>query len=396
MTAAYGLDMWVLIISLLILLAIFASDLSRRLKIPAPLLFLCTGMLAGSDGIGGIYFDNVEVAQHIGIIALSFSLFSGGLDTHWNLIKPIFWPGFALSTIGVIISTTLVALFSYFILDFTFLEGLLLGAIVSATDAAAIFSFFRSRYFQLKREVRLLVEFESGSNDPMAILLVFIILQMMQNPKFTGLGLSVIFICQITGGISVALLVGKMAVFLFRKMKLEYRELYPVFTISLVLLAYGAASAIGGSGFLATYLLGIVLYQHEFHHKYNIKRFHEALTWLCEISMFLVLGLLVFPTQLHEVFDHDLTLPFFLIFVARPISVFASLIFSHYSVKEKILISWLGLRGAVPIVLATFPMVMGIPKANTIFNIVFFIVLASFLIQGGLAVRFIKWLKIEN
>lgn len=396
MDSNYSLEGWVFIISLLLLLAILASDLSKRLKVPAPLLFLVTGMLAGSDGIGGIYFDNVEVAQHIGIIALCFSLFSGGLDTQWSLVKPIFWPGFALSTVGVLISTTLVAVFAYYLLQFSLMEGLLLGAIVSATDAAAIFSLFRSRYFLIKRKLRMLVEFESGSNDPMAILLVFIILQIMQDPKFTMLSLSTMFLAQVIGGSAIGILVGKLAVFLFRRMKLEYRELYPVFTISLVLLAYGAAAAIGGSGFLATYLLGIVIYQHDFHHKYNIKKFHAALTWLCEISMFLVLGLLVFPAQLNEIFNLDLALPFFLIFFARPISVFVSLAFSGYSIKEKILVSWLGLRGAVPIVLATFPMVMGIPKANTIFNLVFFIVLISFLIQGGLAPRFIKWLKVEN
>lgn len=396
MHSVYGLDRWVLIISLLLFLATLASDFSKRLKIPAPLLFLVVGMLAGSDGIGGVYFDNVEVAQHIGIIALCFSLFTGGLDTQWNLVKPIFWHGFALSTLGVLISTALVAAFAYHFLNFTLLEGLLLGAIVSATDAAAIFSLFRSRYFRVKRELRMLVEFESGSNDPMAILLVFIILQIMQNPKFTISNLSTMFITQIMAGIVVGILVGKFAVFLFRRMKLEFRELYPVFSISLVLFAYGAATALGGSGFLATYLLGIVIYQHEFHHKYNIKKFHAALTWLCEISMFLVLGLLVFPTQLNEVFNMDLALPFFLIFIARPLSVLISLAFSNFSFKEKFLVSWLGLRGAVPIVLATFPMVMGIPKANTIFNLVFFVVLISFIVQGGLTPRFVERLKIES
>lgn len=396
MKSNYSLDGWVLIISLLLLLAILASGLSKRLRIPAPLLFLVTGMLAGSDGIGGVYFDNVEIAQHIGIIALCFSLFSGGLDTQWSLVKPIFWPGFALSTLGVLISTSLVAVFAYCLLNFSFIEGLLLGAIVSATDAAAVFSLFRSRYFLIKRELRILVEFESGSNDPMAILLVFIILQTMQDPKFTAFSLSLMFLAQVAGGVTIGALVGKLAVFLFKRIKLEYRELYPVFTISLVLFTYGATTTVGGSGFLATYLLGIVIYQQEFHHKYDIKKFHAALTWLCEISMFLVLGLLVFPAQLSEVFNLDLILPFFLIFFARPLSVFVSLAFSGYSTKEKLLVSWLGLRGAVPIVLATFPMVMGIPKANTIFNLVFFVVLISFLIQGGLAPRFIKWLKIEN
>ena len=396
MHSTYDLDGWVLIFSLLLFLAILASDLSKRLKIPAPLLFLVTGMLAGSDGIGGIYFDNIEMAQHIGIVALCFTLFSGGLDTQWSLVKPIFWPGFALSTIGVAISTLLVAGFVYYLLEFTFLEGLLLGAIVSATDAAAIFSLFRSRHFLVKRDLRMLVEFESGSNDPMAILIVFIILQIMQNPKFTVMSLSTMFIAQVLGGAFIGFVVGKLAVFLFQQMKLEYRELYPIFTIALVLFAYGAASAIGGSGFLATYLLGIVIYQQDFHHKYNIKKFHSALTWLCEISIFLVLGLVVFPAQLHEIFNLDLALPFFLIFFARPLSVFVSLAYSGYKTKEKLLVSWLGLRGAVPIVLATFPMVMGIPKANTIFNLVFFIVLISFLVQGGLAPRVIKALKIGN
>lgn len=396
MSSHYGLDGSVLVVSLLLFLAIFSSDLSKRLKVPAPLLFLCTGMLAGSDGIGGIYFDNVEIAQHIGIIALSFSLFSGGLDTRWSHIKHIFWPGFALSTLGVLISTTLVAGFAYTLLDFNLLEGFLLGAIVSATDAAAIFSLFRTGSFSIRRNLRMLVEFESGSNDPMAILLVFMILQVMQNPKFTAFSLSIMFVAQIFGGLVVGVLIGKLAVFLFRRMKLEYRELYPVFSIALVLFTYGATSSIGGSGFLAAYLLGIVLFQHEFHHKYNIKKFHAALTWLCEISMFLVLGLLVFPAQMNEIFNLDLLLPLFLIFIARPVSVFISLSFARYSAKEKFLVSWLGLRGAVPIVLATFPMVMGIPKANTIFNLVFFIVLISFLIQGGLTPFFIKKLKVES
>lgn len=396
MQSIYSLDGWILIVSLLLLLAILASDLSRRLKVPAPLLFLCTGMLAGSDGIGGIYFDNVAMAQDIGIIALSFSLFSGGLDTEWKLVKPIFWPGVALSTLGVLVSTSLVAVFAHWLLQFTLMEGFLLGAIVSATDAAAIFSLFRSRHFLVKRNLRILVEFESGSNDPMAILLVFIILQMMKNPEFTAFNLSTMFLKQVLGGIIIGILVGKAAVFLFKRMKLEYKELYPIFTISLVLFTYGATSMLGGSGFLATYLLGIVIYQQEFHHKYNIKKFHAAFTWLCEISIFLVLGLLVFPAQLHEVFDLDLALPFFLIFFARPLSVFVSMALSSYSTKEKFLVSWLGLRGAVPIVLATFPMVMGIPKANTIFNLVFYIVLNSFLIQGGLASYMIKWLKIQN
>lgn len=395
MVSSYNIDVWVFIIALLLLLAILASDFSKRLKIPAPLLFLVLGMLAGSDGIGGIYFDNVLMAQHIGIVALAFSLFSGGLDTRWDLIGPIFWPGLILSTFGVLLSSMLVAIFAYFLLQFSFLEGLLLGAIVSATDAAAIFSLFRSRYFMIRRELRMLVEFESGSNDPMAILLVFIILNMMQNPSSTALSLSYIFIAQVVGGITVGLIVAKISTFLFQHLKLEYKALYPVLSISLVLLTYGAASTIGGSGFLATYLMGMVFYKQNSKSKYNIKEFHDALAWLCEISMFLVLGLLVFPTQLHEVLDYDLTLPFFLIFIARPLSVFASLAFSHYSYKEKMLVSWLGLRGAVPIVLATFPMVMGIPKANSIFNIVFFIVLASFLIQGGLAPRFIKWLKLD-
>jgi len=215
MQSHYGLDGWVLIISLLLFLAIIASDLSKRLKIPAPLLFLVTGMLAGSDGIGGIYFDDTLMAQHIGIIALCFTLFSGGFDTQWSLVKPIFWPGLALSTIGVLVSTVLVALFAYYLLAFTLLEGVLLGAIVSATDAAAIFSLFRSRHFLVKRDLRMLVEFESGSNDPMAILLVVIILQIMQNPNFTVLGLSTMFITQVMGGVVVGILLGKFAVFLF-------------------------------------------------------------------------------------------------------------------------------------------------------------------------------------
>ncbi len=392
---SYNIDMWIFVIALLVLLGVLTSDISTRLKIPAPLLFLIIGMLAGSDGIGGVHFNNVLMAQYIGIIALIFCLFSGGLGTKWHLIRPIFWSGLILSTIGVLLSSLLVAIFAYLLLGFSFLEGFLLGAIVSATDAAAIFSIFRSRHFMIKQELRMLVEFESGTNDPIAILLVFMILNIMQDPDFTALSLSLMFMAQVGGGITIGYIMAKMANFLFQRLELEYASLYPVLSISLALLTYGLAAAIGGSGFLATYLMGMIFQTQNSKNIDNIKEFHDALSWLFEISMFVILGLLVFPTQLHEVLDCDLALPFFLIFIARPLSVFASLAFSHFSNKEKMLVSWLGLRGAVPIVLATFPMVMGIPKSHSIFNIVFFTVLASFMIQGGFAPRFIKWLKLD-
>jgi potassium/hydrogen antiporter len=390
----HNLEHLLLIISLLIFLAIFASDLSKRLKVPAALLFLFTGMLAGSDGLGGIYFDNAELAQSIGIIALSFTLFSGGLDTRWSLVKPILSAGISLSTIGVLTSALLVGSFSYFFLNFSLIEGFLLGAIVSVTDAAAVFSLFRTQRVKVKPELRTLIEFESGSNDPIAILLVLMILQVIKSPDLTLVSLLWGFLFQVVGGVAMGLLIGKAAVWVLSHLKLEYNGLYPVFTLSLVIFTYGATSGIGGSGFLATYLLGMVLHQHDFHHKQNIIQFHDALLWLMEIIMFLVLGLLAFPSQLTEVFDWDLALPLFLIFVARPLSVCIALAFSTYTMKEKILISWVGMRGAVPIVLATFPLVMGIPKAQSIFNLVFFVVLSSFLIQGSLAHRFIKWLKV--
>jgi potassium/hydrogen antiporter len=368
--------------AILLLLSIIASKASGRLGIPALLLFLFVGMLAGSEGPGGIYFDDPWISQLVGVAALAFILFDGGLSTEWHIIRPVFSKGLALSTLGVLVTAISVGLFATLVLGFSILEGLLLGSIVSSTDAAAVFSILRSRDVQLKGQLEPLLELESGSNDPMAVFLTIGITQAILNPNDSLLALIPMFVQQMLLGALLGFGFGRLAAALVNRMNLAYQGLYPVLTIALVLLTYGATTSLGGNGFLAVYLAGLVMRKNDFLHRRSITRFHEGLAWLMQISMFLVLGLLVFPSELLPVISIGLLISVFLILVARPLSIFLSLLPTKLNIREKTLISWVGLRGAAPIILATFPLVAGINRSDTIFNLVFFIVLTSVLLQG--------------
>ncbi|MBI2336117.1 MAG: potassium/proton antiporter [Deltaproteobacteria bacterium] len=381
-------------ISVLLLLSVIASKVSARLGVPALLIFLGIGMLAGSDGLGGIHFDDPGLAQSIGVIALAFILFSGGLDTSWKTVRPVLWKGFSLSTLGVLLSTLLVGVFAKFLLKFSWTEGLLLGAIVSATDAAAVFTILRSKNIGLKTHLRPLLELESGSNDPMAVFLTIGFITLLAYPNTSIANLLSMFLHQMIVGAVLGYGLAKMVLFLINQLKLEYEGLYPVLSLTLVLLVYSLTASLGGNGFLAVYVAGLMMGNTDFIHKKSLLRFHDGLAWLMQIAMFLALGLLVFPTQLMPIAGAGFIISTFLIVVARPASVLISLLFSKMNVREKAFVSWVGLRGAVPIILATFPLVAKIPRADFFFNLVFFIVLTSSLLQGGTVPLMARCLKV--
>ncbi|MCC6345985.1 MAG: potassium/proton antiporter [Nitrospirales bacterium] len=380
---------------ILLLLSITASKASGRLGVPALLLFLILGMLAGSDGPGGINFDDPYLTQLLGIVALSFILFAGGQDTDWDSIRPVLWRGMALATFGVFLTALLVGWFASAILDFSLLEGLLLGAIVSSTDAAAVFSVLRSRKVSLKKPLKPLLELESGSNDPMAVLLTVALISLLNRQESSYLSLVPAGFFQMALGAAMGYMTGRGMVYLINNIKLEYDGLYPVLSLSFVLFTYGLTTALKGNGFLAVYIAGLVMGNRKFIHKKSLLRFHDGLAWLMQIAMFLTLGLLVFPSRLVHVLGAGLLVSAFLMLVARPLGVFLTLLPFRMGSREKIMVSWVGLRGAVPIILATFPLLAGIPRADTIFDIVFFIVLTSALLQGTTIPLFARKLGVD-
>jgi potassium/hydrogen antiporter len=380
----------------LLLVSIITSKISSRLGVPALLLFLVVGMLAGSEGLGGIYFDDPWLAQFLGVAALAFILFSGGLDTQVEDIRPVLRQGFVLATAGVFLTATLVAVVVHMVLDFSLKESVLFGAIISSTDAAAVFAVLRGKNVGLKGPLKPLLELESGSNDPMAIFLTVGMITLIQEPDKSVFSLIPMFVQQMAIGALFGYLIGHGITELINRLRLEYDGLYSVVTIAAVMLAYGATAALGGNGFLAVYLAGVVSGNQTFIHKRSIKNFHEGLAWLMQIVMFLTLGLLVFPSELGPVVSKGLLVSLFLMVIARPLAVFVTLSWTRLDWRQKVFISWVGLRGAAPIILATFPLVAGLAQAESIFNLVFFIVLTSVLVQGTSLARVARGLGVDE
>lgn len=368
--------------SILLFISLFAGKTTSKFGVPVLILFLAIGMLAGSEGIGGIYFDNPKTAQFIGIIALNFILFSGGLNTDWESVKPVIWKGISLSTLGVLITAVSVGIFVWLITDFTILEGLLLGSIVSSTDSAAVFSILRSKKLALKGNLRPTLELESGSNDPMAYVLTiaFTGLVMAQEPDFYSI--IPLFLKQFIIGGLLGLLFGKVSKLIINRIRLDYEGLYIVLVIAIMFFSFSATDFIGGNGFLAVYICAIYLGKEELIHKKKLLKSFDSFAWLMQIILFLTLGLLVYPSRVVPVMGIGLVISLFLITFARPLSVFLSLSFFRIQNRGKHLISWVGLRGAVPIVFATYPLLAGVGKAQLIFDIVFFISVTSVIIQG--------------
>lgn len=385
----------VLVVSVLLGLGVLTSTVSDRFGIPALLLFLGVGMLAGSEGPGGIAFDDAALAQFLGTVALIFILFSGALSTDWGSVRPVLREGVLLASIGVLLTACVTGLGVRWMLDLPWAESMLVGAIVSSTDAAAVFSILRAKNVSLKGRLAPLLEFESGSNDPMAVFLTMGLIIYMTKPGVSGWDFLVFLALQVGVGLFFGLAMGRVMVLTLRRLKVGYDALYPVMSLALAMLTYGLAASLGGSGFLAVYAAGLIMGNSDVPHKREYLHFHDVLAWLMQIAMFLALGLLVFPSRLLPVAGVGLMLALWLMFVARPISVFVGMPPRTLGWREKAMLSWVGLRGAVPIVLATYPRLAGVQQSEELFNIIFFVVLASVLVQGPLIPRMARWLKVD-
>ncbi len=382
LTLDFGqLETMLIIVGLLLAAGVVASKISARSGVPALLLFMGLGMLAGSEGPGGITFDEPLVAQGVGIVALAFILFAGGVDTRWRDVRPVLGSGLLLSTVGVAVTAGVTGAVATVVLDLPWAVGLLVGAIVSSTDAAAVFSVLRSRSIGLRGRLRPVLELESGSNDPMAILLTIGLIEWITLDGVGPARAVWLLAGQLLLGLVGGLVVAGLLVLVLRRFHLEQQGLYPVLTVAAVVLTYAVTAEVGGSGFLAVYVAGLIVGSADVAHKRRLEDFHDAVAWFMQIVLFLALGLLVFPTQLPAVAGPAVVILLALMLLARPLAVLVCLP-RGWSLPERGLIAWVGLRGAAPILLATFPMVAGVDAAGTIFDVVFFVVLLSVLIQG--------------
>ncbi|MGL5952846.1 potassium/proton antiporter [Providencia rustigianii] len=388
------IEQLILLSSILILLGIFSSKLSARLGLPMLVMFLFVGMLAGEDGLGKITFDNVNVSYAVGSLALAIILFDGGLQTSVKSIKLVWKPAFTLATFGVLVTAGITGLAAAYILGIPLLEGLLLGAIVGSTDAAAVFSLLRNAGIYLNERLQATLEIESATNDPMAIFLTVGLLQLLMNPQATGSELALLFVSQMGVGAAVGISVGWISIKIINKIKLLTAGLYPVLVAACGLFSFGVASNLGGSGFLSIFITGVVIGNHSFVFQRNTFLFHDGLAWLSQIIMFVMLGLLVNPSSLIEVWQEGLMIALVLTFIARPLAVIPVLKIFGFTRNENTLISWVGLRGSVPIILAIFPFIYGLPGANLIFDVVFFVVLISATLQGSTLPYFARRLNL--
>lgn len=379
-----------LIGSVLIFSSIIISKTGYRFGIPTLLLFLLVGMLFGSDGLG-LQFNSARDAQFIGMIALSIILFSGGMDTKFQDIKPVLKPGIVLSTVGVLLTTVLTGVFIYFLsglthtnIELTIMASLLLAATMSSTDSASVFNLLRSQRMNLKENLRPMLELESGSNDPMAYMLTIVLIQIISSGSELSLALigRDLLVQFLIGGI-VGYAFGRFAVWLVNRINLSNSSLYPILLLSLVFATFTITDLLKGNGYLAVYIAGVIVGNAKLVYRKEINTFMNGLTWLFQIIMFLTLGLLVNPHEMIDIAAVALLIGLFMIVVARPVSVFACLLpFRKISNKARLFISWVGLRGAVPIIFATYPVIAKIEGSQQLFNIVFFITLLSLVVQG--------------
>ena len=394
----------VLLISAIILfISILAGKAGFRVGLPALLLFLGIGMLFGSDGLG-LQFSNPHIAQFIGMIALSIILFSGGMDTKLSEIRPIAYQGVILATVGVLATTIITGVFIFWLTEMvtgyetlTLPESLLMAAVMSSTDSASVFSILRSKGVYLKQRLRPTLELESGSNDPMAYMLTIILIAYIQSGGMDFQEGIISLIVQLGLGLIFGYFLGKASVWIINKVNVENQSLYPILLLAIIFFIFAATTLSKGNGYLAVYIAGFVVGNAKIVHKKSIGTFFDGFTWLWQIAMFIMLGLLVNPHELLPVAGIGLTVGIFMIIFARPISVFLCLLpFRNFSTKGKLYISWVGLRGAVPIIFATYPLIAGIENAGLIFNVVFFITILSLLIQGTSVTHVAKWLHLTD
>jgi potassium/hydrogen antiporter len=393
-------DTLILVTGVLLLLGIASSKLSTRLGMPMLVLFLLVGMLAGSEGIGGIEFENYELAHGIGTLAVAMILFDGGLGTSLSAIRMAWKPSILLATVGVLVTAVITGVAASWILEISLFEGLLLGSIVGSTDASAVFSVLRWGGVGLPKRIAAVLEVESASNDPMAIFLTIGCIELLLGNIVFGPELAWLFASQMLIGAMVGFVGGYTAVEIVNRVELGATGMYPVLVSAWTLLTFGVAVQIGGSGFLAVYLAGVVIGNRRLMFQRSIRRFHDAIAWLAQITMFVALGLLCFPSRLLDVSGKALLVSVVIMFIARPVAVFLSAGAFRFSWRELTFLSWVGLKGAVPITLATFPLMLGTAEfplqATLLFDVVFFIVVVSAVIQGTSLTPVARWLGLER
>lgn len=376
--------------SILVFSAIIISKTGYKLGVPSLLVFLVVGMLFGSDGLG-LHFENAKQAQFIGMISLSVILFSGGMDTKIREVKPILLTGLLLSTLGVLVTTALTGLFIYYVshetgfdINLSLIVSLLLAATMSSTDSASVFNILRTQKINLKQNLRPLLELESGSNDPMAYMLTIVLISLATSASASAGQIAVDFAIKFVVGSITGFAMGKLGVLIINKIKLNNSSLYPILLLSIVFFTFTITDLLKGNGYLAVYIAGAVVGNSKIVCRRETQTFFDGFTWLSQIIMFLALGLLVNPHELLGVAPVAVLIGLFMMIVARPASVFLCLLpFKNLGFKAKTFTSWVGLRGAVPIIFATYPVVADIDGADQIFNIVFFITLLSMIIQGS-------------
>ncbi|MDD3886150.1 MAG: potassium/proton antiporter [Victivallaceae bacterium] len=386
------------VFAFLTLICLLSSKLSSHINMPCLLLFLAVGMLAGSEGIGGIGFDNAAAANSLGSIALAFILFSGGFDTEWKSVKPVFRTGGLLSSLGVLLTALLTGLFAWWICkllaptnEIPLSWCFLLGSIISSTDAAAVFSILRSRSVSLRGKLRPLLELESGSNDPMAAFLTVFMTGVITSetaaggapmPPFEYLMILPMFAIKMSIGLCSGWLIGRGAVWLYNRINFEYNGLYYVLGVVAVLTSFSVTELIYGNGFMAVYTAGMVMGNRRFVFHNGVGKFYDGIAWMMQVVLFSMLGLLAFPSQVWSAKWLGLAIAVFLMVIARPLATFICMWRSGFSLREQTLVSWIGLRGGAPIMLATFPLMAGVSQSALMFHIVFFIVITSVLLQG--------------
>ncbi|MFO8024653.1 potassium/proton antiporter [Thiohalophilus sp.] len=384
-----------LIAALLLFGSIVVSSISARVGAPLLLIFLIVGMLGGEEGPGNLVFDDVGTAYLIGSTALGIILLNGGLHTKFESFRVGLRPALSLATVGVLITSGLVGLAAAWIFELHWMQGMLLGAIIGSTDAAAVFSLLHARGMNIERRVGATLEIESGSNDPMAIFLTIVLIELIQTQQsLMSWDVLLSFCMQMGIGALAGVLGARLLGFMINHLTLA-NGLYPLLVTSGGLLVFALSNSLGGSGFLAIYLVGVVLGNRKLHAGQNILRVHDGLAWLSQIGMFLILGLLVTPSELYPVAWHALLIALVLIFIARPLAVLLCLLPFRFAWREMSYIAWVGLRGAVPIILALFPLLAGMEQAELYFNVAFFVVLVSLLLQGWTVAPVARWLRLE-
>lgn len=372
-----------LVSSVLLIGSIFLSKSSSKFGLPILVMFMLVGVAVGTEGLGIVHFENYELTHSLSLIAICIIIFSGGLSTNWTDVKPVLRRGILLSTVGVFITASLLAAFSYFFFNVSIIESLLLGSILSSTDAAAVFSAFRDKNAQVQKNIRSILEFESGSNDPAAYFLVTLFLGFYTTEIPTTGNIVLEFITNPLIGLVMGFLISWGFKYVNDHIELDYVGLYPALTISCLFLNYSLTTQLGGNGFLAVYIFGIFLGNQKIVHKSPLITFFDGTSWLAQIGLFILLGILVFPSRVLQAAPIGIFISIFLLFVARPLAVYICLLRSKFTTKEKVFISWAGLKGATPIVFASFVVSPSQPATLIMFDIVFFTVLISALLQGG-------------